>query len=137
MVHALCILGTVFYAGAALASGDKNPLDYPIRTWMFVLLMALLGGLASWVGKVRKGEVAAHNLFALIGEFVVAALAGLIAFLLCDYLDAPLGITGALSGLAGHAGAQALALFEAAVQRGVLERWGVGTSVGDADKHGE
>lgn len=113
-------------ASSAFASGDKNPLDYPIRTWLFVLLMALLGGFASWFNKVRKGEVAATNLFALVGEFVVAALTGLLAFLVCDYLDMPIGITGAVAGLAGHAGAKALAIAEVILQRIVMKKLGVG-----------
>lgn len=118
-------------ASSAFANGDKNPLDYPIRTWLFVLIMALLGGFASWFNKVRKGEVAATNLFALVGEFVVAALTGLLAFLVCDYLDMPLGITGAVAGLAGHAGAKALALAEAVLQRLVLKKFDVEQTEGE------
>ena len=97
---------------------DPTPLDYPIKQWLFILVMSLLGGLASWYSKVKRGEVHATNLFALAGEFVVSALAGLLAFLVCDYFKAPLGITGAAAGLAGHAGAKALSVVEV-----LLVRW--------------
>lgn len=106
-------------------ASEKNPLEYPIKQWLFILGMALLGGAASWYNKVRKGELAATNLFALVGEFVISALAGLLAFLVCDYLNAPLGITGAAAGLAGHAGAKALALGEIWLQRVAEQKFGI------------
>lgn len=112
------------HIGAAVAE-DRNPLDYPIKQWLFILLMAMLGGAASWYNKVKKGELAASNLFALMGEFVVSALAGLLAFLVCDYFGAPVGITGAAAGLAGHAGARALAIAEVLAQRQIEHRLGI------------
>jgi hypothetical protein len=104
---------------------DKNPLDQPVRNWLFILMMSLLGGFVSWYSKVKKGELAATNLFALIGEFMVSALAGLLAFLVCDYFTLPLGITGAAAGLSGHAGAKALAIGEVWLQRTAEQRFGV------------
>lgn len=104
---------------------DRNPLDYPIKQWLFILGMAMLGGGASWYNKVKKGELAASNLFALVGEFVISALAGLLAFLVCDYFNMPVGITGAAAGLAGHAGARALTIAEALAQRHIEGRLGI------------
>jgi hypothetical protein len=111
-------------AGAAIAE-PKNPLDQPIRNWLFILVMALLGGAVSWYLKVKRGELAATNIFALVGEFMVSALAGLLAFLICDYLEMPLGITGAAAGLAGHAGAKALTIGEVWLQRFAEQKMGV------------
>lgn len=112
------LFGITFGSAAAANSTDQTPLDYPLKQWAFILLMSLLGGLASWCGKVSSGEVPATSLFALAGEFVVSALAGLMAFLVCDYFKVPLGITGAAAGLAGHAGTKALSLAE-----GLMVRW--------------
>ena len=111
-------------SGSALAE-PKNPLDQPIRNWLFILIMSLLGGAVSWYLKVKRGELAPTNIFALVGEFMVSALAGLLAFLICDYFDLPLGITGAASGLAGHAGAKALAIGEVWLQRTAEQKFGI------------
>ncbi len=117
---------TYLHLGAVVAAESaRNPLDYPIKQWLFILAMAMLGGAASWYNKVKKGELAASNLFALVGEFVVSALAGLLAFLVCDYFNIPIGITGAAAGLAGHAGARALSVAEVIVQRWIEKRFNV------------
>ena len=134
MKKRLTALALALHLGHASANNDHNPLDYPIRHWIFILFMAMLGGLASWYNKVKKGELAAGNLFALTGEFVVSALAGLLAFLVCDYFNMPVGITGAAAGLAGHAGARALSLLEAIMQKHIEKRFGV-TSPAPLDEH--
>lgn len=112
------------HIGTARAQ-EGNPLDQPIRNWLFILVMALLGGFVSWYMKVKKGELSATNIFALMGEFMVSALAGLLAFLVCDYYNLPLGITGAASGFAGHAGARALAIAEVWMQRFAEKKLGI------------
>lgn len=110
---------------SARAAEPGNPLDQPLRNWLFILIMALLGGFVSWYMKVKRGELAATNIFALVGEFMVSALAGLLAFLVCDYFTMPLGITGAAAGLAGHAGAKALTLAETWMQRFAEKKLGI------------
>lgn len=135
MKKRLAALALFLHLGGAMAQSPKDPLEYPIKHWGFILLMALLGGLASWYNKVKKGEVAATNIFALTGEFVVSALAGLLAFLICDYFNVPIGITGAIAGLSGHAGARALAVGEVLLQRFVEKRLGIeATKPADLDK---
>lgn len=114
---------------------ETNPLDQPIRNWLFILFMALLGGFVSWYMKVKKGELAPTNIFALVGEGMVSALAGLLAFLVCDYFGAPLGITGAAAGFAGHAGAKTLAIGEVWLQRFAEKKLGITpTRSGDLDQ---
>lgn len=99
----------------------KTPLSYSLREYGVVLATALLGGLASWWMKVRKGEIAAWNLSSLIGELCVSAFAGLIAFWLCEYFAFNPLLTSAVVGMSGHAGAKGLIWLETAGQR-VLEK---------------
>lgn len=135
MKKRLAALALFLHLGGAMAQSPKDPLEYPIKHWIFILLMAMLGGFASWYNKVKKGELAASNLFALMGEFMVSALAGLLAFLVCDYLNVPIGITGAAAGLAGHAGARALTVGEVLLQRFAEKRLGIEpTKPDDPDK---
>lgn len=99
----------------------KTPLSYSLQEYGIVLATALLGGLANWWIKVRKGELIGWNIAALIGELCVSAFAGLTAFWLCEWWGLPPLLTAAIIGMAGHAGARGLNALESAGQR-VLER---------------
>jgi len=118
----LAILALVFCLLAPLmARGQgKDPMDYPLKQYGFLLGTALLGGLVSWSAKVRKGEVQAWQLTHLVGELCTSAFAGLLAFWLCEWASTPALLTASFVGIAGHMGARAIQTFEAFAQR----RWG-------------
>lgn len=99
----------------------KTPLSYSLQEYGIVLGTALLGGLASWWMKVRRGEILAWNLSSLIGELCVSAFAGLLAFWLCEYFTLNPLLTSAIVGMSGHAGAKGLIWVESAGQK-VLEK---------------
>lgn len=99
----------------------KTPLSYTLQEYGIVLGTALLGGLASWWMKVRRGEILAWNLSSLIGELCVSAFAGLVAFWLCEYFTLNPLLTSAIVGMSGHAGAKGLIWVESAGQK-VLEK---------------
>lgn len=90
----------------------KSPLDYSVKQYGLTLAIALLGGLVSWMAKVRKGEASAYNLMQLVGELCTSAFAGLMAFWLCEWSGAPPLLSAALTGIAGHMGTRAIATFE-------------------------
>jgi CHASE2 domain-containing sensor protein len=90
----------------------KSPLSYSLREYGVVLGIALLGGLASWYTKVKRGELQMLSIAALIGELAISAFVGLLAFWLCEYMAlAPL-LTAAIVGMSGHAGAKAISKLE-------------------------
>jgi hypothetical protein len=91
---------------------NQDPLDYPVKQYGFVLVVALLGGLVSWIRKVRKGELGAYNLHHLIGELATSAFAGLLMFWFCVYVNAPGPLMACLVGVAGHMGTRAISLIE-------------------------
>ncbi|WP_397408213.1 phage holin family protein [Polaromonas sp.] len=76
----------------------KGPLNYSLKVYGGILAVALLGGLASWWGKVRKGELLMWNISALVGELCISAFAGRIALYLCDYMNLHQGLTAAIVG---------------------------------------
>jgi hypothetical protein len=103
----------VLTAGTSIALAEpRDPLNYPLRQWLAVLAMTIIGGLSGWYIKVRRGDLAATNIFALIGEMTVSALAGAIVFFLCDYGGVPIGFNAAASGLAGYMGGRAIDMLE-------------------------
>lgn len=107
----------VGYTSARAADALRDPLAYPLKHYLAVLGMTLLGGFGGWYIKVRKGEIPAASLFALVGEMTISALAGLGTFFACDYAGVPIGITAAASGIAGYMGGRAIDLLEAQLLR--------------------
>jgi len=95
----------------------KDPLNYPLKQYLFILCLSLLGGLVGWYSKVRKGQLAATNLMALIGELATSALSGLLAFYLCEYLNLAPVLTAAVVGVAGHMGTRAINWAEETLKR--------------------
>ena len=114
---ALFIIAQPWLSAFAQAVTVKDPLNYPLKQWLFMLALALFGGLAAWWAKVRKGELAIHNLSALIGDLSISAFAGVIAFFGCEHLNLTPLLTAAIVGMSGNMGARALALFEEIVTR--------------------
>jgi hypothetical protein len=98
----------------------KDPLNYPLKQYGLMLATALLGGLVSWYTKLRKGEVKGWSVSQLVGELTTSAFAGLLAFWICEWANAPAALTPALVGIAGHMGTRAVATFEAFAEK----RWG-------------
>lgn len=99
----------------------KTPLSYSLQEYGIVLATALLGGLANWWIKVRKGELVVWSIAALIGELCVSAFAGLMAFWLCEWWVLPPLLTAAVVGMSGHAGARGLNALES-IGQDVIER---------------
>lgn len=90
----------------------KGPLDYSLKQYGLTLAIALLGGLVSWLAKVRKGDASPWNVMQLVGELCTSAFAGLMAFWLCEWSGAPPLLSAALTGIAGHMGTRAISTFE-------------------------
>src|SRR3990167_3359461 len=103
----------------------KTPLSYSLQEYGVVLATALLGGLANWWIKVRRGETSSWSVAALIGELCVSAFAGLTAFWLCEWWGLPPLLTAAVVGMSGHAGARGLNALEAVGQRALEKRLGI------------
>lgn len=102
-------------------SEPKDPLSYPLKTYGFMLLMAIFGGFVSWYAKVRRNEISGSSVFHFIGEITTSAFAGLITFFACEYIGLPQIITAGLVGVSGHMGAKVISLYEAAAAK-KLER---------------
>lgn len=105
----------------------KTPLSYSLQEYGIVLGTALLGGLANWWIKVRRGELLVWSISAMIGELCVSAFAGLTAFWLCEWWGVQPLMTAAVVGMSGHAGARGINWLEAVGQRMIEKRLGITT----------
>lgn len=103
----------------------KTPLSYSMHEYSIALGTALLGGMASWWMKVRRGELVAWNLSSLIGELCVSAFAGLLTFWLCEYFALNPLLTAPIIGMSGLAGAKGLTWVESIGQRMIEKKLGL------------
>jgi len=96
---------------------DKDPLDYTILTYSWVVILSMLGGASSFVLKLKEGKVRAFNITELIGDLVVSAFTGIITFYLCEFSGFEKTLTAALVGISGHMGGRAIHMFEKFMER--------------------
>ncbi|MBA3622928.1 MAG: phage holin family protein [Methylibium sp.] len=120
LIHvALCLYLMAPLHASAVEAVVKNPLDYSLKQYAFILIMSLFGGMAAWYGKVKRGELSAASLSSLVGELTTSALAGMLAFFVCEWLNIAPILTAAVVGVVGHMGARGIALGESWLQRKV------------------
>lgn len=84
-----------------------------ILTWVWVVGLSLLGGLTSFLRKVKDGHARAWNFTELVGELTASGLTGIITYNLCAWRGLDQQLTAGLVGIAAHMGSRALFKLEA------------------------
>lgn len=84
-----------------------------IISWIYLVVITLLGGVAAFMRKMRDRHVRLWNFTEFIGEIVISGLAGLITANLCQWRELPMPLTYALTGIGAHMGSRALFKLEA------------------------
>jgi len=96
---------------------EKDPMNYSLITYLWVFGVSALGGVVSYVRKVRAGQAEKFSIMEVIGEIVISAFTGLVTFWLCEAASIDQPLTAALVGISGHMGSRAIALFEDMLKR--------------------
>lgn len=122
---------TVLIVGVALAlaagdvlaqvvrTTDHGPFDLALlATYGWVVALSMLGGFASFYGKVKAGTARWVNLGEFFGELATSALAGLVTYWLCRWANLNEWLAAAFVAIAGHMGTRAVFMLEK-----LLERW--------------
>jgi hypothetical protein len=91
---------------------DKDPANIPLITYAWVFGMSVLGGVASFMKKLKDGHARAFNVIELIGEMATSALVGVVTFFLCESAEMDRVKSAALVAVAGHMGSKAIRLLE-------------------------
>ena len=60
---------------------DKDLASYTLWTWAIVAIMALWGGVSSYLARLRKDRSLVYSTAEMIGEIVICVLFGVVAFL--------------------------------------------------------
>lgn len=91
---------------------EKDPTSYSLLTYLWVFGLSSLGGVVSFLNKLKKGHARAFNIAEFMGEIATSAFAGVITFWLCENSGISPLVTAALVGVSGHMGSRAILLFE-------------------------
>jgi len=91
---------------------EKDPLNYSILTYLWVIVLASWGGAVSFYRKTRLGVARPFNLTELIGELATSAFVGLLTFWLCEAASISPLVSAMLIGVSGHMGSRAMWQFE-------------------------
>ena len=91
---------------------DKDPTSYSFLTYLWVFGLSSLGGVISFLNKLKKGHARAFNIAEFVGEISASAFAGVITFWLCENAEITPLVTAAFVGVSGHMGSRAIMLFE-------------------------
>jgi len=101
---------------------EKDPATYSWLTYAWVSSWAAMGGLVSYIRKVREGKARCFNFTELVGELVTSAFVGIGTFWICEYADLDPLLTAALIGICGHMGSRVIFLGEELLNQR-LEGW--------------
>lgn len=129
----ILVINLYFPAMAWAEASLKSPLSYSLREYALVLGVALLGGTAGWVQRVKNGKADA-SISALVGELVISAFSGLITFWICESQGFSQLITAAAAGMAGHAGGTGISWLERVGKRYAEKRFGLTSNPRQEDK---
>ncbi len=91
---------------------EKDPSNYSLITYLWVLGLSTLGGAVSFARKVREGTARAFNLTELVGELITSGFAGLLTFWLCEWSGVSPLLSAVLIGISGHMGSRAIFRME-------------------------
>ena len=94
----------------------------PALTFAWMLMLAIWGGIAGYIRKVKLGIAPRFSIVELIGEIVVSGFVGIITLYLCQAAEFDIYLSAALVGISGHFGSRAVFVIEQLLQKkaGVL-----------------
>jgi len=103
----------------------KDPLNYPLRQYAFILGVSVAGGIVNYFRRATNGDLPTLGIAGLIGEMATSAFTGVLVFWACEFFNAPPLATAGLVALSGHAGGSAVVWMEAITKRKVEKLVGV------------
>ena len=86
-------------------------------TYSWVIALAIGGGVANYIQKVRLGQVARFNFTELVGDMFIAGFTGLLTFWMCQAAEFSEFMTAFYVGVSGHMGGRLIGKMEQFMSR--------------------
>lgn len=90
---------------------EKDPTTFTGLTYMWVFLLAIVGGLVRFIRQCNKSNKRLSPItivLRLIGELIISGFAGVLTFYLCEFYNVDGLLTAVLVGISGHLGGSAI-----------------------------
>jgi hypothetical protein len=94
-----------------------DPTAYSWLSYLWVIIMSIWGGAASYLAKLRRGEPRPFRILELFAEVTISGFVGIVTFFLCEWAGFNQLFTAAAVGVTAHMGSRALMLLEPAFMR--------------------
>lgn len=88
--------------------GDRDSLI----TFVMLMVLAMWGGLANYIYRIKSGAVQMFSFIELLGEWVISGFSGVMVYLLATHYNVEPLLVAAMVGIAGHAGARTIFFIE-------------------------
>jgi len=90
----------------------KDPTNYSLLTYLWVLLLSIWGGITHHIRKVKSGALVRFSLSELVGDLFISGFLGVMTFYLCEYAQMDKLLTAFLVGISSHMGTRGLMMLE-------------------------
>jgi len=90
----------------------KDPSSHSLIPYVITIAIAVWGGIANNIRKLRDGTINRFSIAELIGDITISGFIGVITFYLCVAAELSEPMTAALVGISAHMGTRGLALLE-------------------------
>lgn len=87
---------------------EKSPENYPLITYAWVILMSVLGGVVSFMRRVKGTRTWGR----FVTDIITAIFCGLVTFYLCEWFGLEQVAAAAFCSIAGNMGGQAIHVFK-------------------------
>lgn len=91
---------------------EKDPMNYGLITYVWVIVLAVWGGTAHNIKKIKEGDLKRFSIAEWLGDILIAGFIGVLTFFLCEFAGFEQILTAALVGVSSHQGTRGMAVIE-------------------------
>lgn len=91
---------------------DKEPFDYSLALYSWVVIWSIWGGFVSFYSKVKQGKARWCNITELLGELVISIGVGILTFYYCEYHKIPPLLQAIAISISSHMGTRIIFIVE-------------------------
>lgn len=102
---------------------EKDPVNYALATYAWVIVLASWGGIAGYIRKLRTGGTR-FSLGEVIGDICISGFVGVITFYFCEASGFNQVMSAAFVGISGHMGSRGIFMLENMLTRFIDNKFG-------------
>ncbi len=91
---------------------SNYPNGYSLITYVWVIMLAIWGGITHNIRKIRSGELHRFSMAEMIGDVTISGFIGVLTFWLCEYTKIDPLLGAVMIGVSSHMGARAILPME-------------------------